>query len=80
MIRTEKIPFIQSTASTPVVLLTSLIMALGIYLPFSGFGASIGLVPLPMSYFPWLVAILLSYCVLTQLIKRWYIRRFNEWL
>jgi Mg2+-importing ATPase len=80
MIRTEKIPFIQSRASAPVVLLTSIIMGLGIYLPFSGFGASIGLVPLPMSYFPWLVAILLSYCVLTQLVKRWYIRRFNEWL
>lgn len=80
MIRTEKIPFIQSTASAPVMLLTSLIMALGIYLPFSGFGSSIGLEPLPMSYFPWLVATLLSYCVLTQLIKKWYIRKFNEWL
>ncbi|KEQ26750.1 magnesium-translocating P-type ATPase [Paenibacillus tyrfis] len=80
MIRTEKIPFIQSTASAPVVLLTCLIMAMGIYLPFSGFGGSIGLEPLPMSYFPWLVATLLSYCVLTQLIKKWYIRKFNEWL
>ncbi|RXZ80603.1 magnesium-translocating P-type ATPase [Paenibacillaceae bacterium] len=80
MIRTEKIPFVQSTASAPVVLLTSLIMALGIYLPFSGFGASIGLQPLPLSYFPWLVATLLCYCVLTQVIKTWYIRRFNDWL
>ncbi|MFF2094213.1 magnesium-translocating P-type ATPase [Paenibacillus sp. NPDC058174] len=80
MIRTEKIPFIQSTASVPVVLLTSLIMALGIYLPFSGFGSSIGLEPLPLSYFPWLAATLLSYCVLTQVIKKWYIRKFNEWL
>ncbi|MEK8127710.1 magnesium-translocating P-type ATPase [Paenibacillus filicis] len=80
MIRTEKIPFIQSRASTPVVLLTSLIMALGIYIPFSGFGASIGLEPLPMAYFPWLVATLLAYCVVTQLVKRWYIRKFNEWL
>ncbi|MBE9915156.1 magnesium-translocating P-type ATPase [Paenibacillus donghaensis] len=80
MIRTEKIPFIQSTASAPVVLLTSLIMTIGIYLPFSGFGSSIGLEPLPLSYFPWLAATLLSYCVLTQLVKKWYIRKFNEWL
>ncbi|GAA3406979.1 magnesium-translocating P-type ATPase [Paenibacillus hodogayensis] len=80
MIRTEKIPFIQSRASAPVVLLTAAIMALGVYLPFSGFGASIGLQPLPMAYFPWLVATLLAYCVLTQLVKRWYIRKFNDWL
>ncbi|GGH12286.1 magnesium-translocating P-type ATPase [Paenibacillus segetis] len=80
MIRTEKIPFIQSIASKPVVLLTSLIMTIGIYLPFSGFGANIGLQPLPLSYFPWLVATLLSYCILTQVAKKWYIRRFNEWL
>ncbi len=80
MIRTEKIPFIQSKASLPVILLTSVIMMVGIYIPFSAFGRSIGLQPLPMSYFPWLVGILLSYCVLTQWVKKWYIRRFNEWL
>jgi Mg2+-importing ATPase len=80
MIRTEKIPFIQSKASLPVILLTSVIMLAGIYIPFSVFGESIGLQPLPMSYFPWLVGILLSYCVLTQIIKKWYIRKFNEWL
>lgn len=80
MIRTEKIPFIQSTASAPVVMLTSLIMAIGIYIPFSPLGASIGLEPLPVSYFPWLVATLLCYCVLTQVIKRWYIRKFGDWL
>ena len=57
MIRTRKIPFIQSTASWPVVGLTLLIMVVGIILPFSNVGAAIGLVPLPWSYFPWLVVI-----------------------
>ncbi len=80
MIRTRKIPFIQSTASWPVVGLTLLIMVVGIILPFSNVGAAIGLVPLPWSYFPWLVVILLSYCVLTQVIKQWYIKRFTRWL
>ncbi|OBZ18534.1 magnesium-translocating P-type ATPase [Bacillus sp. FJAT-27264] len=80
MIRTEKIPFIQSRASAPVIILTSIIMGLGIYLPFSGFGASIGLQPLPFAYFPWLIATLLAYCVMTQLVKKWYIRKFQEWL
>lgn len=36
--------------------------------------------PLPLSYFPWLAITLLSYCVLTQLIKNWYVRRFGKWL
>jgi P-type Mg2+ transporter len=80
MIRTQHIPFIQSRAAWPVILLTASIMAFGIYLPFSSLGAHLGLVPLPWSYFGWLVAILLSYCVLTQLIKAIYIRRFGQWL
>jgi Mg2+-importing ATPase len=80
MIRTQHIPFIQSRAATPVILLTTCIMVVGIYLPFSPLGEHVGMVPLPMSYFPWLAGILLSYCVLTQLVKRLYIHRFGQWL
>ena len=80
MIRTQHIPFIQSRAATPVILLTASIMALGIFLPFSSLGAHLGMVPLPLSYFAWLAGILLSYCVLTQLVKTLYIRRFGQWL
>lgn len=53
MIRTRKIPFIQSIAATPVLLLTGTIMAIGIAIPFTAFGASVGMTPLPASYFPW---------------------------
>jgi Mg2+-importing ATPase len=80
MIRTQHIPFIQSRAATPVILLTASIMAFGIYLPFSPLGDHLGMVTLPLSYFPWLAGILLSYCVLTQLVKRHYIHRFGQWL
>lgn len=80
MIRTSKIPFIQSTAATPLLVLTIIIMAIGVALPFSPIGAAVGLVPLPLSYFPWLVATLISYCLLTQIVKVWYIRRFGIWL
>jgi P-type Mg2+ transporter len=80
MIRTQHIPFIQSRAATPVILLTATIMAIGIYLPFSPLGEHVGMVPLPASYFPWLVGILLSYCLLTQVVKGWYIRRYHAWL
>jgi len=80
MIRTKKIPFIQSWATAPVVALTSAIMLLGIIIPFTPFGGALKLVPLPLSYFPWLVGILVAYCFLTQLIKNWFIRKFQEWL
>ncbi|QYN46647.1 magnesium-translocating P-type ATPase [Gilliamella sp. ESL0405] len=79
MLRTQKIPFIQSTAAFPVIVMTMLIMAVGIYIPFSPMGSLIGLEPLPWSYFPWLVATLLSYCVVAQLMKRIYIKRFGQW-
>jgi P-type Mg2+ transporter len=80
MIRTRKIPFFQSMPALPVLLLTLAVMAIGLYIPFSPLGSNIGLVPLPYSFFPWLVGILLSYCVLTQLVKWCYIRKFGEWL
>jgi Mg2+-importing ATPase len=80
MIRTRKIPFFQSNTSLPVTLATIAVMVVGVFLPFTALGAKVGLVPLPISYFPWLLATLLCYCVLTQLIKQWYVRRFGRWL
>jgi Mg2+-importing ATPase len=80
MIRTQKIPFIQSTAATPVMLLTLAVMGIGVYIPFSPLGASIQLAPLPGRYFLWLSATLLSYCGLIQIVKRWYMSRFQQWL
>jgi len=56
------------------------IMAVGIVIPFTALGAKIGLAPLPLAYFPWLIATLLCYCFLTQVIKHWYIRKFAHWL
>lgn len=80
MIRTKKIPFIQSRASWPVMSMTLAIMAVGIIIPLTKFGSYIGLTPLPLSYFPWLAVTLIAYCVLTQLIKEWYIKKFKRWL
>lgn len=80
MIRTKKIPFIQSRASWPVMSMTLAIMAVGIIIPFTKFGSYIGLTPLPLSYLPWLAVTLIAYCVLTQLIKEWYIKKFKRWL
>jgi len=80
MIRTKKIPFIQSWATAPVVALTSLIMAIAIFIPFSPLADALKMQPLPLSFFPWLLGILLTYCVLTQFVKNWFIKRFTEWL
>ena len=80
MIRTRKIPFMQSTASLPVVVTTLAIMAIGVYIPFSPLAGVMHFRPLPSAYFGWLALILLSYCILTQLIKVLYIRSFKQWL
>ncbi|WP_222943907.1 magnesium-translocating P-type ATPase [Pedobacter sp. N36a] len=80
MIRTRKIPFIQSWATAPVIALTTLIMLVGIAIPFTPFAGVLKLTPLPLSYFPWLFGILLSYCLFTQYIKNLFIKRFSQWL
>lgn len=80
MIRTRKIPFIQSRASWPVMVMTVLAVLTGLWLPFSPLAGSLGFVALPAGYFPWLIGVLLAYCTLTQVVKTWYIRRFGTWL
>ncbi|MGB3103961.1 MULTISPECIES: magnesium-translocating P-type ATPase [Sphingobacterium] len=80
MIRTKKIPFIQSWAAAPVVALTSLIMIIGVVLPFTPFAAALKMEALPLTYFPWLIGILVCYCLLTQWVKNWFIQKFHTWL
>ena len=80
MIRTRKIPFIQSWAAAPVVALTSFIMLIGIALPFTPIAGAFKLVPMPFTFFLWLFGILFAYCLLTQFIKNWFIRKFSLWL
>jgi Mg2+-importing ATPase len=80
MIRTEKIPFIQSTAAPVVLATTAIVMALGIWLPFSPIAPALKLQPLPAGFFLYLPAVLLAYCCLTQAAKTLYRRRFKSWL
>ncbi|MFE2240990.1 magnesium-translocating P-type ATPase [Streptomyces virginiae] len=80
MIRTRKIPFVQSRASWPVMVMTVLAVLTGLWLPFSPLASSLGFTALPAGYFPWLIGVLLAYCTLTQFVKTWYVRRFGTWL
>ncbi|WP_260613877.1 magnesium-translocating P-type ATPase [Streptomyces sp. WAC07061] len=80
MIRTRRIPFVESRASWPVMAMTVLAVLTGLWLPFSPLAPALGFTALPAAYFPWLIGVLLAYCTLTQLVKTWYIRRFGTWL
>ncbi len=78
IIRTNRIPFLQSHASWPLVLTAVLVMLVGMWLPFSPLGPALGLVHLPALYWPLLILTLLSYVLLTQAVKAWLLRR--AWL
>ena len=81
MIRTAKVPFLQSRAAWPVLLLTAGDpMGCGVLLPFIPLATKLKLQPLPGSYSPGSLVILLSYSVLTQIVKGWYLPRFGSWL
>jgi Mg2+-importing ATPase len=75
IIRTNKIPFLQSRASWPVLVLSLVIMAIGIAIPFSPLGDYLGFTPLPPLYWSLLALSLLCYVVLTQLVKMWLLQK-----
>jgi Mg2+-importing ATPase len=80
MIRTPKIPFIQSRTSAPLTLLTFTGIAVLTAIPFTDFGASIGLAALPTVFFPWLLLTVLTYMALVTVFKRIFIKRYGELL
>ena len=77
MIRTPKIPFLESRAAGLLMTMTLLIMAVGIFLPMGPLAGYFKLEALPLAYFGWLATILLGYAVLATLMKRYYIGRFG---
>ena len=77
IIRTAKIPFFESRASAPVIAASLVIGAVGIALPFTPLGDTLGFLPLPPSYWIYLFLILVGYAVLTHLMKTWCSRKFG---
>ena len=77
IIRTAKIPFIESRASPALIATTIVICIVGIALPFTWIGSALGFTPLPWSYWPLVAAMLAAYAVLTQLVKAWFVRRWG---
>jgi Mg2+-importing ATPase len=78
VIRTNKVPFLQSRSSRPVLLMSLLTMAVGILVPLSPLGTYLGFTRLPALYWPLLALTLVSYVVLTQAVKMWLLRR--QWI
>ena len=80
MLRTPKLPFVQSRASAPVTLLTFAGIALVTLLPFTPLGAALDLAVLPAVYFAFLAALVAGYMALVTAAKRLYVRRWGELL
>jgi Mg2+-importing ATPase len=78
VIRTNKIPFIQSRASWPLILTSLIIIAAGAGLIISPLANTLGFVPLPPLYWLLLALMLVGYAFLTQIVKTWFIRRFGD--
>jgi Mg2+-importing ATPase len=77
IIRTARIPFVESRASAALIATSVAICCVGIVLPYSWAAAALGFTPLPPLYWPLLAAILLAYAVLTHLAKTWFVRRWG---
>ncbi|MCS3727234.1 magnesium-translocating P-type ATPase [Bradyrhizobium betae] len=77
IIRTAKIPFIESHASPALIATTVIICAIGMSLPFTWAGSALGFVPLPWLYWPLVAAMMVTYATLTHLVKVWFVRRWG---
>jgi len=75
IIRTNRIPFIQSRASWPLTITTAAIMTVGVWLPFSPIAGALGFRALPGLYWPLLILTLACYVVVTQTVKAWLLRK-----
>ncbi|KAJ7292285.1 hypothetical protein O6H91_Y288600 [Diphasiastrum complanatum] len=80
MLRTKKIPFIQATASMPVLLTTLAIVGIGLAIPYTPLGKTEKMVHPYASYYYFLAATIFAYCSLAQLAKMIYIRVFKTWI
>jgi Mg2+-importing ATPase len=77
VIRTNKIPFIQSRASWPLILTSIAVVSVGAWLTVSPLATTLGFVALPLLYWQLLAIMLLCYVILTQLVKTWFYRKFG---
>ena len=80
IIRTAKIPFIQSNAHIAVYISSISLIIIGLVIPFTGLGAMIGLVPIATKYIFLIFAVTLLYCFVALFAKKIYIKKYGEWI
>jgi len=80
IIRTKKIPFLQSRPSWIMVFSTLTITIIGLIIPYTKFGSYVGLVPLPSLYLWCLLVIMIAYILITEVVKRIYIKFNKDWV
>ncbi|HYA81741.1 MAG TPA: cation transporting ATPase C-terminal domain-containing protein, partial [Methylocystis sp.] len=78
VIRTDKIPFVQSIASPTLIGASLVVSLIGCLLPYTEIGRILDFTPLPAAYWPILAATLLCYGALTQVVKMWFVRRYAQ--
>ena len=80
IIRTAKIPFIQSNANKAVYISSTLLIMVGILVPFTPLGTAIGLVPIAAEYIWMIFGVTFLYCILASFAKKIYIKKYGEWI
>ena len=80
IIRTSKLPFIQSNAHKAVYISSILLIIVGLVVPFTGLGSLIGLVPLHTQYIFLIFAVTFLYCIVAIFAKKIYIKKYGEWI
>ena len=80
IIRTAKIPFIQSNAHKAVYISSISLIIIGIVIPFTPLGNMIGLVPIAIPYILLIFAVSILYCFVALFAKKIYIKKFGEWI
>lgn len=80
LIRTAKVPFIESRASKALLISTLLISLIGIIIPYTPLGTALDMVSMPLIFIPVLLGIILLYAIMVQVLKKIYIKKYGQWL
>lgn len=80
IIRTSKIPFLQSNANKAVYMSSIALIIIGIIIPFTGFGSMLGLVPMQLKHILMIFIVSILYCIVAMLAKKIYIKKYKEWM
>ena len=80
IIRTAKLPFVQSNAHKAVYISSTLLILVGIAVPFTALGAAIGLAPLALRDIGLIFAVTFLYCIIASIAKKIYIKKYKEWI